>query len=129
MPGCADEVLEKLENNVNLMPYVTQLLEIGYTPEKMIEIIGRGLDVDIKETVPVSFKCRCSRERILAALGGLDKKALEELAQDKVTEAHCEFCNSTYEFTQEEMQKLLEEKKKKELLAAAETNVGGKAEK
>ncbi len=110
MPGCADEVLEKLENNVNLMPYVTQLLEIGYTPQKMIEIIGRGLDVDIKETVPVSFKCRCSRERILTALGSLDAKSLAELAQDKVTEAHCQFCNTTYEFSQEEVQQLLEEK-------------------
>ncbi len=110
MPGCADEVLEKLENNVNLMPYVTQLLEIGYTPQKMIEIIGRGLDVDIKETVPVSFKCRCSRERILTALGSLDAKSLAELAQDKVTEAHCQFCNTTYEFSQEQVQQLLEEK-------------------
>ncbi len=110
MPGCADDVLEKLENNVNLMPYVTQLLEIGYTPQKMIEIIGRGLDVDIKETVPVSFKCRCSRERILTALGSLDAKSLAELAQDKVTEAHCQFCNTTYEFSQEEVQQLLEEK-------------------
>ena len=82
MPGCTDEVLEKLENNVNLTPYVTQLLEIGYTPQKMIEILGRGLDVDIKETRPLSFKCRCSRERILAALGSLDMKSLEELAQD-----------------------------------------------
>lgn len=113
MPGCADEVLEKLENNVNLMPYVTQLLEIGYTPQKMIEIIGRGLDVDIKETVPVSFKCRCSRERILTALGSLDTKSLEELAQDKVTEAHCQFCNTTYEFSQEEVQQLLEAKQEK----------------
>ena len=85
MPGCTDEVLEKLENNVNLTPYVTQLLEIGYTPQKMIEILGRGLDVDIKETIPLSFKCRCSRERILAALGSLDVKSLEEHTANSAT--------------------------------------------
>lgn len=107
MPGCADEVLAKLEENVSLTPYVTQLLEIGYTPAKMIEILGRGLDVDIKESLPLQFKCRCSRERILAALGALDKKSLAELAQDEVTEAHCQFCNTTYTFTQDEVQKLL----------------------
>lgn len=107
MPGCADEVLEKLENNVNLTPYVTQLLEIGYTPEKMIQILGRGLEVDIKETVPVSFKCRCSRERILTALGALDKASLEEIAQDDATEAHCQFCNTTYQFSQDEVKVLL----------------------
>ena len=123
MPGCTDEVLEKLENNVNLTPYVTQLLEIGYTPQKMIEILGRGLDVDIKETIPLSFKCRCSRERILAALGSLDMKSLEELAQDKTTEAHCEFCNSTYEYTQDEIKHLLEEKEKQAQLEAAKQNI------
>ena len=121
MPGCTDEVLEKLENNVNLTPYVTQLLEIGYTPQKMIEILGRGLDVDIKETIPLSFKCR--RERILAALGNLDVKSLEELAQDKTTEAHCEFCNSTYEYTQDEIKHLLEEKEKQAQLEAAKQNI------
>lgn len=107
MPGCADEVLAKLEENVSLTPYVTQLLEIGYTPAKMIEILGRGLDVDIKESLPLQFKCRCSRDRILAALGALDKKSLTELSQDEVTEAHCQFCNTTYSFTQQEVQKLL----------------------
>ena len=32
MPGCDEEVLEKLGNNVAVTPYVTQLLELGYTP-------------------------------------------------------------------------------------------------
>ncbi len=107
MPGCADEVLAKLEENVSLTPYVTQLLELGYTPKKMIEILGRGLDVDIKESTPVQFKCRCSRERILSALGALDKKSLTDLAQDETTEAHCQFCNTTYVFTQEVIKQLL----------------------
>ena len=107
MPGCSEEVLAKLEENVSLTPYVTQLLEIGYTPEKIIEILGRGLDVDIKETIPVQFKCRCSREKILAALGNLDHASLDELAHDEVTEAHCQFCNTTYTFTQAEIQGLL----------------------
>lgn len=40
-----------------------------------------------------------------------------------MTEAHCEFCNSTYEFTQEEITKLLEEKKHQELLNAATAHV------
>lgn len=110
MPGCEDAVLEKLEENVNRTPYVTQLLEIGFSPEKIISILGRDLDVDIKESVPVSFKCRCSRERILAALGGLDKHSLEELVQDEVTEAHCEFCNTTYTFEKQEIQELLQTK-------------------
>lgn len=110
MPGCTDEVLEQLEKNINRMPYVTQLLEIGYTPEKIIGIIGRDLDVDYKESLPVEFKCRCSRERILDALAGLDANSLEEMSQDEITEAHCQFCNTTYKFTQKEIHELLKSK-------------------
>lgn len=111
MPGCSEDVLIKLEKNVQTTPYVTQLLEIGYTPEKIIGILGRGLTVNIKETEKVRFKCRCSRDRIYAALGALDKKALSELAQDEITEAHCQFCNTTYSFTNKEIKALLNAKK------------------
>lgn len=114
MPGCADEVLEQLEKNINRMPYVTQLLEIGYSPEKIIGIIGRDLDVDYKESLPVEFKCRCSRERILDALASLDAHSLEEMSHDEITEAHCQFCNTTYKFTAEEIQELLKNKQENE---------------
>jgi molecular chaperone Hsp33 len=110
MPGCEEEVLEKLEHNVTYMPYVTQLLEIGFSPEKMIEIIGRELEVDIKESYPVEFKCRCSRERIESALLAIDKASLEEMSQDEFTEAHCQFCNTTYKFSSDEIKALLADK-------------------
>lgn len=110
MPGASDEVLAQLEKNVMRTPYVTQLLEIGYTPEKIIEILGRDLDVSIKGNVPVNFQCRCSRDKVLGALAALDKKALSEMADDEITEAHCDFCNTNYKFTKQEIQELLQAK-------------------
>lgn len=110
MPGAKDEVLEQLEKNVMLTPYVTQLLEIGYTPEKIIEILGRNLQVSIKENIEVGFECRCSREKIANALAALDKKALQEMSEDEVTEAHCDFCNTTYQFTKDEITEILNKK-------------------
>ncbi len=110
MPGAKDEVLEKLENNVLHIPYVTHLLDMGYTPEKIIEILGQGLKVDFKENLPVQFKCRCSRERVKNALASLDKKDLAEMGQDEVTEAHCDFCNTTYTFTKAEVEEILKSK-------------------
>ena len=107
MPGAKDDVLAKLENNVMRTPYITQLLEIGYTPEKIIEILGRDLQISFKENVPVAFKCRCSRERIKNALASLEKKALQEMTEDEITEAHCDFCNTTYQFTKAEIKEIL----------------------
>ena len=107
MPGCAEETLAQLEENISLTPYVTQLLELGYTPEKMIETIARGLDVTIQESIELSYKCRCSREKILGALATLGQEDFSAMSQDEETEVHCQFCNETYKFSGEEIARLL----------------------
>ena len=107
MPGCAEETLAQLEENISLTPYVTQLLELGYTPEKMIETIARGLDVTIQESIELSYKCRCSREKILGALATLGQEDISAMSQDEETEVHCQFCNETYKFSGEEIARWL----------------------
>ena len=107
MPGCAEETLAQLEENISLTPYVTQLLELGYTPEKMIETIALGLDVTIQESIELSYKCRCSREKILGALATLGQEDISAMSQDEETEVHCQFCNETYKFSGEEIARLL----------------------
>ena len=107
MPGCAEETLAQLEENISLTPYVTQLLELGYTPEKMIETIARGLYVTIQESIELSYKCRCSREKILGALATLGQEDISAMSQDEETEVHCQFCNETYKFSGEEIARLL----------------------
>lgn len=107
MPGCAEETLAQLEENISLTPYVTQLLELGYTPEKMIETIARGLDVTIQESIELSYKCRYSREKILGALATLGQEDISAMSQDEETEVHCQFCNETYKFSGEEIARLL----------------------
>lgn len=107
MPGCAEETLAQLEENISLTPYVTQLLELGYTPEKMIKTIARGLDVTIQESIELSYKCRCSREKILGALATLGQEDISAMSQDEETEVHCQFCNETYKFSGEEIAWLL----------------------
>ena len=107
MPGCAEETLAQLEENISLTPYVTQLLELGYTPEKMIETIARGLNVTIQESIELSYKCRCSREKILGALATLGQEDISAMSQDEETEVHCQFCNETYKFSGEEIARLL----------------------
>lgn len=107
MPGCAEETLEQLEENISLTPYVTQLLELGYTPEKMIETIARGLNITIQDSIELSYKCRCSREKILGALATLGQEDISAMSQDEETEVHCQFCNETYKFSGEEIARLL----------------------
>ncbi len=106
MPGCDEEVLEKLGNNVAVTPYVTQLLELGYTPEKIIATLARGLDFDIKESLPVKFECSCSRDKILNMLATLRQSDIDYLAEQEDTEVHCQYCNKVYHFNSSELYSL-----------------------
>lgn len=106
MPGCDEEVFEKLGNNVAVTPYVTQLLELGYTPEKIIEVLARGLEFDIKESMPVKFSCGCSKDKILNMLAALSQDDIDYLTEQPDTEVHCQYCNKVYHFTSEELKQL-----------------------
>lgn len=106
MPGCNEEVLEKLGNNVAVTPYVTQLLELGYTPEKIIEVLARGLDFDIKESMPVKFSCGCSKDKIINMLAALSQDDIDYLTEQPDTEVHCQYCNKVYHFSSEELKQL-----------------------
>ena len=106
MPGCNEEVLEKLGNNVAVTPYVTQLLELGYTPEKIIEVLARGLEFDIKESMPVKFSCGCSKDKILNMLAALSQDDIDYLTEQPDTEVHCQYCNKVYHFSSEELKQL-----------------------
>lgn len=106
MPGCDEEVLEKLGNNVAVTPYVTQLLELGYTPEKIIEVLARGLEFDIKESMPVKFSCGCSKDKILNMLAALSQDDIDYMTEQPDTEVHCQYCNKVYHFSSEELKQL-----------------------
>lgn len=106
MPGCDEEVLEKLGNNVAVTPYVTQLLELGYTPEKIIEVLARGLEFDIKESMPVKFSCGCSKDKILNMLAALSQDDIDYLTEQPDMEVHCQYCNKVYHFSNEELKQL-----------------------
>ncbi len=106
MPGCDEEVLEKLGNNVAVTPYVTQLLELGYTPEKIIEVLARGMEFDIKESMPVKFSCGCSKDKILNMLAALSQDDIDYLTEQPDTEVHCQYCNKVYHFSSEELKQL-----------------------
>lgn len=106
MPGCDEEVLEKLGNNVAVTPYVTQLLELGYTPEKIIEVLARGLEFDIKESMLVKFSCGCSKDKIMNMLAALSQDDIDYLTEQPDTEVHCQYCNKVYHFSSEELKQL-----------------------
>lgn len=108
MPFAEEDVISKLEQNVQKINSVTNLLEEGHTPESLLEKVLEGFDVQINEKMDTRFRCNCSKERVAKALISIGRKELNEMIQEgKPIEMNCHFCNTNYTFTVEEMKEIL----------------------
>ena len=108
MPFAEEEVISRLEQNVQKINSVTNLLEEGHTPESLLERVLEGFDVQINEKTDTRFHCNCSKERVAKALISIGRKELNEMIQEgKPIEMNCHFCNTNYNFTVEELKEIL----------------------
>lgn len=105
LPNTTEEVIEKIENKLKLLPTMTEMLSSGMTIEDIIYNISD--DVKILEKVDVQFKCNCSKERFERGLISLGKKEIEEIIkEDGKADTVCHFCNTHYLFTKEELEEI-----------------------
>ncbi|MCZ0755802.1 Hsp33 family molecular chaperone HslO [Anoxybacillus sp. J5B_2022] len=107
MPDTEEKTIDKIEQRLKSIPPVSRMIEKGLTPEEILEeLLGKG-NVKILETLPVAFVCRCSRERIADAIISLGPKEIQDIIDEEgYAEASCHFCNETYRFTREDLEKL-----------------------
>ena len=108
LPGAPDELIDKLEAGIQRAGAVTPMLEAGLSPEDILGQVLGDLGVVFLETQEVSYKCYCSRERVESALISLGRKELEEIAAEgKPFPVECQFCDTVYQFTPEDIAQLL----------------------
>ena len=112
LPDATDEMIDKLEKKLATIPYVSDLLDMGQTPEGILEMILGDFDLKIMDTIPTAFYCNCTRERVEKALISIGKEELEKIIrEDKKANLHCHFCSKEYDFNEEQLVALLEEAK------------------
>ena len=110
LPGAPEETIDKLEKGIQRAGAVTAMLEQGMTPEDILGQVCGDLGIVFMETTPISYKCYCSRERVSGALISLGRKELEEIrAEGKTFPVECQFCDTVYEYTPEDIGQLLQE--------------------
>ena len=108
MPFTEDKVIASLEQNLAELTSVTKVLDEGKTPEEMLGLLLKGLDMEIVDTMPVQFYCNCDKKRVEKAIISLGKKEIQEMISDnKSIEVNCHFCNTSYVFSVEELKELL----------------------
>lgn len=86
-----------------------QMQENGMTPEKMLEEILGDFGLEITDTVETGFRCDCSKERVRRAISTLNIKDLDDMIEDnEPIEVKCQFCNSAYHFSVDELKEIRE---------------------
>lgn len=110
MPGAGDETAEALEKKIGEIDGITSMLDKGMSPEDILTYILGDFGLRINERTDCSYRCDCSRERVLRALLSIGKKDLEEMIEEnKDVEMECHFCGRKYTFTPEELKELVKE--------------------
>lgn len=108
MPDTSDDTITKLEENLKKLPTVTQMFDQGLTPEDVLGKVLEGMDLQITEKSDIAFACDCSRERVAESIASISKDDIQEMIDDgKPVEVRCQFCNTTYEFSVDDLKEML----------------------
>lgn len=107
LPGADEEVITKLEENINKLDSVTNMMQSGLNQKDICMKVLEGFEPQILDEFEVSYKCDCTRGRVEKALISMGKEELNTiLEEDKQAEVGCDFCGKKYRFNEEELTKL-----------------------
>lgn len=110
LPGADDAVIDKIEEGIHRVGTVTQHLSKGMTAEELLRAVLADFELELLETVPVEYRCYCSRERMRNALRSMGKQELRALiAEQGRAELTCQFCDAVHIFEKDELEALAEE--------------------
>lgn len=110
LPDATEEEIEKIEAGVARLGAVTSALDSGMDSLDMLREVLRDFELEVLERAPVEYRCTCGKERMERALKSMSKDELREIIeQEGHAELVCHFCDSHYDFSREELEKLLED--------------------
>lgn len=108
LPDAGDDVADHLEQRVAGFPEVSYLMEEGFSPHQILDLLLGDPDIQYHDVTPCSYYCPCSRERMEKNLITLGHEELINLSEDPDgIKLECHFCSRTYAFTQAEVQSLI----------------------
>lgn len=107
MPDATEEDIQVVEKVVASLTPISQSIDEGKNPEEIL--LSLFEDAKVLDTQEIRWHCDCERDRFKGALSTLRREDLVEMiAEDHGCEVKCEYCNTTYKFSEEELQFIVE---------------------
>lgn len=106
LPDATDADITYIENALKDFPPVSSLIHEGLNPEEIL--LKLMSDVEILGSQDLDFECGCSKDNFSAALMTLGKsEIISMIEEDGQCEINCQFCNTKYHFSKEELEELV----------------------
>lgn len=99
MPGALPEDIFRVYDTIDYLGKLTQFVNDGFSTEEILRQIMPS-DVDMIDTSPVDFFCRCSLERFKGMLLTLGYEEIAGMEKEGHTELVCQYCNNRYNLTE-----------------------------
>lgn len=114
MPDATEKEISKIEETIKNAQPISKMLDDDLT---LIEIAKRVTGDEnvkiIEENIIPVYECNCSREKIEKGLISIGEKELRDIIEkDGKAEIVCNFCNTKYNFSQIDLENLIEEGKR-----------------
>ena len=109
--GISEESIVKIEEALKVIEPVSSLIDKGLSPEDIMKKLLPDFEMQVLDKMEVNYKCDCSRERlegVIKSIGNDEINAMIE--EDGQAEVVCHFCNTKYQFTKEDLEKLIVDK-------------------
>lgn len=111
MPGATDKDITQIENNLKIIPNISELMNEGLSVEEILDKLMNGIEVKVLDQISVQFKCDCSKEKFSKSLATLQDKELQAMIdENQGAEAVCKFCNNKYQFSADDLAQIIAEK-------------------
>lgn len=108
LPGCPDEIIDKIEKSISDIPSVTEMLSDGYSADDIAKRALKDLPIEKLDETEFEYRCTCSKEKAERAVISSGIDAMKEMSADsKPATVECHFCDKRYSFTPQEISELL----------------------
>jgi molecular chaperone Hsp33 len=108
LPPANADAVDAVLQRIQTLPPLGRIFHDEPSAQGLLERIFHGMDMEVLETSPVAFRCSCSEQRILQALGTLGRDELLRLAaEEEATSIRCEFCGEEYRFSPIQLHELV----------------------
>ena len=115
MPDATQEDIAKVEQSIFKAGAISKMLDNNLSLEEIAKKITGDKNVKIiEENITPVYNCDCSKENMARALSTIGKEELKSIIEnDKKAELVCHFCNKKYQFSENELNEILDNIKTK----------------